>query len=85
MTESGQSLLPEECVTPSQALRMYTESAAYASFEEDIKGTIAPGKLADLIILNGDPTEIAAEEIKDLEVEMTIIGGQITRSKELYA
>ncbi len=83
MTESGQSLLPEECVTPSQALRMYTESAAYASFEEDIKGTIAPGKLADLIILNGDPTEIAAEEIKDLEVEMTIIGGQIARSKEL--
>jgi len=62
---------------------MYTESAAYASFEEDIKGTIAPGKLADLIMLNGDPTEIAAEEIKDLKVEMTIIGGQIARSKEL--
>jgi predicted amidohydrolase YtcJ len=83
MTESGQSLLPEECVTPLQALRMYTESGAYASFEEDIKDVIAPGKLADLIVLNADPTEIAAGEIKDLEVEMTIIGGQIIWSKEL--
>jgi len=60
---------------------MYTEGAAYASFEEGIKGNIIPGKLADLVILSGDPTEVPVEEIKDLEVEMTIIGGEVVYCK----
>lgn len=82
MTESGQSLLPGERVSQSQALWMYTGASAYACFEENIKGTIAPGKLADLIVLNRDPTEMTPEEIKDLEVEMTVIGGGIVWRKE---
>ena len=76
-TETGQSLLPEEHISPLQALWLYTEGAAYACFEEAIKGSIAPGKLADLVVLSGDPTEVATETINDLEVEMTIVGGEI--------
>lgn len=74
--ETGQELLPGEGITPQQALAMYTTNAAYASFEEDIKGSITRGKLADLVILNGDPTRLAPEQIKDIRVEMTVIGGK---------
>lgn len=76
-TESGQELLPEEGVSPRQALAMYTTNAAYASFEEDIKGSIAAGKLADIVVLSDDPTRVPSEQIKDIRVEMTIIGGRV--------
>jgi hypothetical protein len=75
--DSGQVLLPEEAISPHQALALYTINAAYASFEEDIKGSIAPGKLADIIVLSDDPTRIPPEQIKDIKVEMTIIGGEV--------
>jgi predicted amidohydrolase YtcJ len=74
---SGQVLAPEEGVSAVRALEMYTVNAAYASFEEDVKGSIAPGKLADVVVLSGDPTRVPPEEIKDIKVEMTIIGGQV--------
>jgi predicted amidohydrolase YtcJ len=74
---SGQVLLPEEKITVSQALALYTTNAAYASFEEDIKGSLAPGKLADIVVLTDDPTKIPPEDIKDIKVEMTIIGGEV--------
>jgi len=74
---SGQRLLPEECISASQALAMYTTDAAYASFEEDIKGSIITGKLADMVLLSDDPTTIPPEQIKDIKVEMTIIGGKV--------
>lgn len=76
-TASGHLLLPEEAVSPLQAIEMYTVNAAYASFEEDIKGSIAPGKLADVVILSGDPTQVSPEEILDIKAEMTIIGGEV--------
>ena len=75
--ESGQQLLPEECISASQALAMYTINAAYASFEEGIKGSITPGKLADLVLLSDDPTRVPPEQIKEVKVEMTIIGGEV--------
>ncbi len=75
-TESGQALLPEERIKVNQALALYTINAAYASFEENIKGSISPGKLADVVILSGDPTRVPPEQIKDIKVEMTIIGGE---------
>lgn len=74
---SGQALLPHEAVSAQQALAMYTTSAAYASFEEDIKGSISPGKLADVVILSADPLRSPPEELKDIRVEMTIIGGEV--------
>lgn len=75
--ESGQVLVPEERITVEQALALYTVNAAYASFEEKIKGSISPGKLADIVILSDDPTRIPTEKIKDIKVEMTMIGGEV--------
>lgn len=78
-TKSGQRLLPQEGISASQALAMYTINAAYASFEENMKGSITQGKLADIVVLNGDPTKLPPEQIKDIKVEMTIIGGEVVR------
>lgn len=75
--ESGQYLLPEECVSAGEALAMYTINAAHASFEEGIKGSITPGKLADMAVLSSDLLESPPEQIKDICVEMTIIGGEL--------
>jgi len=75
--ETGQQLLPEECIPASQAMAMYTVNAAYASFEEDIKGSVTPGKLADIVVLSNDPTRSPPEQIKDIKVEMTLIGGKV--------
>ena len=75
--ESGQVLLPEEAISPAEALKLYTVNGAYASFEEKIKGSITPGKLADIVVLSGDPRTVPPEEIKDIRVEMTIVGGRV--------
>ena len=75
--ESGQILNPAENISPQEALEMYTINGAYASFEEEIKGSISPGKLADLVLLNANPLHIEPEKIREIRVEMTIIGGQI--------
>jgi predicted amidohydrolase YtcJ len=75
--ESGQVLSSGEAISPLQALAMYTVNAAYASFEEDIKGSITPGKLADMVVLSDNPLEVPPERIKDIKVEMTIIGGEV--------
>ncbi len=50
---------------------------AYASFTEDVKGSIAVGKFADLVVLSADPTRVTAEEIKEISVEKTIIRGKV--------
>lgn len=80
-SEMGALVLPEEGITPMEAVRMYTSYAAETSFEEMIKGTITPGKSADLVVLNGDPTRLPVSEIKDIEVEMTIINGEVVWDK----
>ncbi|MDH5695190.1 MAG: amidohydrolase family protein, partial [Dehalococcoidia bacterium] len=75
--ESGQRLSPRERISVEQALAMYTINAAYASFEEDIKGSITQGKLADMAILSHDLIKSPSEQIKDIRVEMTIIDGKV--------
>jgi predicted amidohydrolase YtcJ len=74
---SGQRLSPQEKISPQAALEMYTVNAAYASFEEGTKGSLVPGKLADIVVLSDDPTRVPPEAIKDIKVEMTIIGGEV--------
>jgi predicted amidohydrolase YtcJ len=76
-TEQNQYLLPDEIITPYQAMMMYTINAAIASGEESIKGSISTGKLADIVILSDNPLTIKPEKIKNLTVDMTIIGGKI--------
>lgn len=68
---------PEQRLSRLEALKSYTLDAAYASFEEDILGSITPGKLADLTILSKDIMTIPAGEILETEALMTIVGGDI--------
>jgi hypothetical protein len=71
---------PEQRVTREEALRMYTLNGAYLTFEEDMKGSIEPGKLADLVVLDGDPLTCPEDEIKDLPVASTVLDGRVTHS-----
>jgi len=68
---------PDQGVTTDEAIRMFTLNGAYASFEEHLKGSIAPGKLADLVVLDRDPRELAPEELPTLRAEMTMIDGRV--------
>lgn len=79
--QTGDIVVPEECISVMDALELYTKNAAFVSFEENAKGTVSPGKLADLVILNTDPTLLPRDEIKDIEVEMTIIDGKVVWDK----
>jgi hypothetical protein len=73
----GQAVLPSEGISPLQALAMYTINAAYASFEDHCRGSIAPGKLADMVLLSAAPTAVPPEEIMRIRVECTILGGRV--------
>ena len=77
LTQTGQHMGPGQGVTIDEALRMFTINGAYASFEEGIKGTITPGKLADLVVLSGDPRAIQAEDLPSLSVDMTMVDGRV--------
>jgi predicted amidohydrolase YtcJ len=65
-------------ISIEEALKVCTVNGAYTSFEEDIKGSITPGKLADLVVLEKDPRKTAAGEIVDIRVVRTILGGRTT-------
>lgn len=68
--------VPEEKITVEEALRAYTASAAYASFEEGNKGVIDAGRLADFVMLDRDLFTIAPEDIRNARVAMTVVGGR---------
>jgi len=75
--ENGRVLSPRESISAEDALRIYTLGGAYASFEEQLKGSIEVGKLADMVLLSADPISVAPEQIKDIQVEKTIVGGEV--------
>ncbi len=77
MTNQGWKLYPEQAMSRMEALQSYTINGAYAAFEEDLKGTLTPGKLADITVLSKDILTIAEEEIPTTEVVYTIVGGEI--------
>jgi predicted amidohydrolase YtcJ len=74
--------VPEQKVSVEQALRAYTSEGAFASFEENRKGRIRPGMLADLVLLDRDVTAIPAETIPDTRVIKTIVGGRVIFAAE---
>jgi len=76
-TERNQVIMPSEAISREEALRMYTINNAYASFEESIKGSIEPGKLADVAILSIDLLDCPLNQMKDIHSELTIVGGKI--------
>ena len=69
------SFIPEECINIEDALKTYTINAAYAAFEETVKGTIEVGKFADLVILDKNPLEIPKNKIREIKILETIIKG----------
>ena len=74
--------VPEEKITVDEALKAYTVSAAYSSFDEVKKGKIASGMLADFVIMDQDLRAIDPIEIKNVNVVQTYVGGQQVYSKD---
>jgi predicted amidohydrolase YtcJ len=66
-----------EAISREQALRLYTSAASHYMFEEGKKGSIEPGKLADLAVLSADLMTIPEDQIKDIKTDLTIVGGKI--------
>jgi len=75
--KDGSIFYPEQRMSRLEALRSYTLSGAYAAFEEDIKGSLTPGKLADIAVLSKDIMTIPEDEIPTAEVVYTIVGGVV--------
>ncbi len=78
----GSQFYPEQCMTRAEALRSYTLDAAYAAFEEETRGSITVGKLADLVVLSQDILSIPEEELLNTEVLYTLVGGDIAYGAE---
>jgi hypothetical protein len=74
-------LMPEEAISREDTLRMYTINGAYATFEERKKGSLEPGKWADLVVLDGDYLAVPDDEIPNLKVSMTMVGGRIVHER----
>jgi predicted amidohydrolase YtcJ len=73
----GSIFFPEQRMTREEALYSYTMANAFAAFEEDVKGSISVGKLADLVVLSKDIMRVPEEEIPDTRVAYTILGGRV--------
>lgn len=79
----GSTFFPEQAMTREQALASYTINNAYAAFEEELKGSLVPGKLADIVVLSRDILTAPAGEILEAKVVYTIVGGRVLyRSEE---
>jgi predicted amidohydrolase YtcJ len=72
--------IQESRISLREAIYFYTLGAAYASFEENLKGSIEAGKLADLVVLSS--TNLPADQIKDITSEMTIVGGRVMYARD---
>lgn len=73
--------MPEESLSVKEAIYNYTMGSAYASFEDNIKGSIEEGKLADMVILSDDIFETDKNRIKNIEIELTLLGGKVVYKK----
>ena len=76
-TSQGAMFFPEQALTREEALASYTINNATAAFEENVKGSITPGKWADLVVLSRDFFAVPEADIPDIQIDMTIVGGQI--------
>lgn len=74
-TGSGVAYVPEEAVTVEEALRWYTLGAAYSAFEENEKGSLAPGQWADFVVLSRNPLQTPTETLGEISALKTVVGG----------
>ena len=79
---SGEILAPEERLTVLQVLQLYTRNGAYIGFEEDQKGSLEPGKLADFIVVDRDVLTIPPDDLKDVQVLKTFVGGELVYEQD---
>lgn len=77
LTADGTSFGEKQKIDVLEAIRLYTYNGAYASFDEDVKGSLEPGKLADMIVLDRSILKALPQELKDIQVELTILDGDI--------
>jgi hypothetical protein len=75
-TVSGAEINPEQRITREEALRMWTLDGAYNGFDEKIKGSIEPGKLADMVVINKDFLSCPVDEIRNIEPVRTVVDGK---------
>ncbi|MDQ1347190.1 MAG: Amidohydrolase family protein, partial [Acidobacteriota bacterium] len=68
---------PQEKISVAEALAAYTSGSAYASFTESDKGSLAPGKLADFVLMSEDPLAVAAEKLETVHAVLTVVGGRV--------
>jgi predicted amidohydrolase YtcJ len=83
LDHAGKPLGQAQAITPYEALYAYTMGGAILSGDAENRGSITPGKWADLVILSGDPLTTPAEALLDLTVEQTYVGGVLAYSKEI--
>ena len=76
-TKYGTKVQPEEAIPVMDAIKMFTIWAAYGGFEEKIKGSIEPGKLADLVVFSGDPLTVPPERLTDLHADLVVLDGKV--------
>jgi predicted amidohydrolase YtcJ len=76
--KDGRSFFPEQCMTREEALRSYTRDAAFAAFEDDIKGTLTVGKLADIVVLSKNILTIPDADVPEASIDYTIVGGKVS-------
>jgi hypothetical protein len=74
--------VPEQKITVAQAVHAYTMGSAYAEFEEDVKGSLEVGKLADLVVLDEDIFHATADELAKAKVDLTMVGGKIVYERQ---
>jgi hypothetical protein len=73
---------PDEIISREEAIRAYTLLGAFLNFEEDVKGSLEPGKFADMVVLSEDILTIEEERIMDIEIEQTYVDGKLVYSLE---
>jgi predicted amidohydrolase YtcJ len=77
VTDVGNRLAPQEAVTVSEALRAYTRGGAYSVFEDERRGSLEPGKIADVVVFDRDLLTVPLEQVKDTQVLLTIKDGRV--------
>ena len=80
-TTQGKAVHPEERITRAEALCMHTIGAAYLQFADDTRGSLEPGKLADLVVIDRDYLTVPEDDIRNIQPVMTIVDGKVAKGQ----